>query len=73
MDLFAPNAEDQVNQLLQKTALERLVDYQRGGNQVLGVYNDKRHPTEVPDRFKYMVSYSRALPKYLPDFYPYRG
>jgi hypothetical protein len=41
------------------------------GNQVLGVYNDKRNPTEVPEQFEYMLSYSKALPKYLPDFYNY--
>jgi hypothetical protein len=71
VDLSGPDAEEQVDQLLQKTVLERLVAYQRQGNQVLGVYNDKRNPTEVPEQFKYMLSYSKALPKYLPDFYGY--
>jgi hypothetical protein len=71
VDLSAPDAEERVNQLLQKTVLQRLVAYQRGGNQVLGVYNDKKNPTEVPEQFKYLLSYSRALPKYLPDFYNY--
>jgi hypothetical protein len=71
VDLSAPDAEEQVDRLLQKTVLERLVAYQRQGNQALGVYNDKRNPTEVPEQFKYMLSYSTALPKYLPDFYGY--
>ena len=71
VDLSAPNAEEQVDQLLQKTVLERLVAYQREGNQVLGAYNDKRNPTVVPEQFKYMLSYSRALPKYLPDLHNY--
>jgi len=71
VDLSAPDAEDQVNQLLQKTVIERLVAYQQEGNQVLGVYNDKRNPTEVPEQFQYMLSYSKALPRYLPDFYNY--
>ena len=71
VDLSASDAEEQVDQLLQKTVLERLVAYQRAGNQALGVYNDKYNPTEVPEQFKYMVSYSKALPKYLPDFYNY--
>jgi hypothetical protein len=71
VDLSAPDAQEKVNQLLQKTVLERLVAYQRAGNQVLGVYNDKHNPTEVPKQFKYMLSYSKALPKYLPDFYNY--
>jgi len=71
IDLSAPGAEEKVNQHLQNAVLERLVAYQRAGNQVLGVYNDKKNPTEVPEQFKYMLSYSRALPKYLPDFYNY--
>jgi hypothetical protein len=71
VDFSAPDAEEKVNQLLQKTALERLVAYQRAGNEALGVYNDKRNPTEVPEQFKYMLSYAKALPRYLPDFYNY--
>jgi hypothetical protein len=71
VDLSAPDAEQKVTELLQKTVLERLVAYQRAGNQVLGVYNDKRNPTEVPEQFKYMLSYSKALPEYLPEFYNY--
>ena len=71
VDLSAPDAEQKVNELLQKTVLERLIAYQRAGNQVLGVYNDKRNPTEVPEQFKYMLTYSKALPKYLPEFYNY--
>ncbi len=67
----APDAEQQVNQLLQKTVLQRLLAYQREGNPALGVYNDKREPTEVPRQFAYMLSYSKALPERLPDFYHY--
>jgi len=71
VDLSAPDAGQKVDELLQKTVLERLAAYQRAGNQVLGVYNDKRNPTEVPEQFRYMLSYSKALPKYLPEFYNY--
>ena len=71
IDFSAPDAEEQADRHLQKTVLERLIAYQRDGNQILGVYNDKRHPAEVPEQFKYMLSYSRALPEYLPDFYTY--
>lgn len=67
----AADVDEQVNQLLQKTALERLLTYQREGDQVLGVYNDKRDATEVPKEFAYMLSYSSALPERLPDFYRY--
>jgi hypothetical protein len=71
IDLSAPDAEAQVNRLLQQTVLERLTAYQREGNQALGEYNDKRHPTIVPEQFKYMLSYSKALPRYFPDFDSY--
>jgi len=67
----APDAAHQVNQLLQKTALQRLIAYQRGGNKILGQYNDRSHPTEVAEQFKYMISYSKVLPTYLPGFYNY--
>jgi hypothetical protein len=71
IDWSAPDASEQVNRHLQKTALERLLEYQKQGNQTLGVYNDKHDPTEVPQQFAYMLSYSRALPENLPDFYQY--
>ena len=71
IDVSAPDAEEQVNRLLQQTVLARLLAYQRAGNQVLGVYNDKHNPTLVPEQFKYMLSYSKALPRYFPDFFNY--
>jgi hypothetical protein len=71
IDWSAPDASDQVNRHLQKTALQRLLEYQQKGNQALGEYNDKRDPTEVPQQFAYMLSYSKALPENLPDFYHY--
>src|SRR5262249_1673887 len=49
----------------------RLIAYQHSGNEALGVYNDKRDPTEVSKQFAYMLSYSKALPEQLPDFYHY--
>jgi hypothetical protein len=71
IDWSAADVDEQVNQSLQKAALQRLLAYQREGNQVLGVYNDKRDPTEVPKQFAYMLSYSKALPERLPGFYHY--
>jgi hypothetical protein len=67
----APDVKDHVNQQLRKTALQRLLEYQRDGNESLGVYNDKHNPTQVPQQFAYMISYSKALPEQLPDFYHY--
>ncbi len=71
IDWSVPDVDDQVNQLVHKRALERLLAYQRQGNDALGVYNDKHDPTEVADQFAYMLSYDKALPVYLPDFYHY--
>src|SRR6185295_6336004 len=56
----ATDANEQVNQLLQTTALQRLLTYQREGNQALGTYSDKRDPIEVPVQFAYMLSYAKA-------------
>jgi hypothetical protein len=66
-----PDTSEQVNQRLQAMAVQRLLDYQRQGNQALGVYNDKPNPTEVLRQFAYMLSYAKALPERLPDFYRY--
>ena len=71
IDWSAPDVNEQVNRLLQKTALERLLAYQKDGNQVLGIYNDKHDPTVVPQQFAYMLTYTKALPAHLPDFYTY--
>jgi len=71
VDWSASDADEKVNQLLQKTALKFLLAYQKEGNQALGNYNDKRDPTEVPKQFAYMLSYTKALPARLPDFYNY--
>jgi hypothetical protein len=71
VDQSAPEAEERVNRTLQTTALDRLIAYQREGNEVLGSYNDKRDSTDVARQFAYMLSYSKALPRYLPDLYNY--
>jgi hypothetical protein len=71
IDWSAPDVNDQVNQLLHRTALALLRAYQREGNEALGVYNDKRDPTAVPEQFEYLLSYDNALAKHEPDFYHY--
>lgn len=71
IDWTAPDLYEQVNRLLQKTALERLLAYQEEGNQALGIYNDKHDPTVVPQQFAYMLTYTKVLPAHLPDFYTY--
>jgi hypothetical protein len=67
----ATDANEQVNRVLRRTILQRLLAYQREGNQALGIYNDKRHPFDVPEQFVYMLSYDAALPEHLPNFYKY--
>jgi hypothetical protein len=67
----SPAVNDEVNQYLKKTALERITEYQREGNKALGIYNDKRDPTEVSKAFAFMLSYNKVLPERLPEFYNY--
>lgn len=67
----APDAREKADQALQSGVLERLQGYQREGNAALGVYNDKENPVNVAEHFRRLASFSRLLPKYLPDFYKY--
>jgi hypothetical protein len=71
IDWAAQDARDKADQALQSRVLERLQGYQREGNAALGVYNDKENPVNVAERFRQLASFSRLLPKYLPDFYKY--
>ena len=67
----ADDIDEQANQFLRRTALQRLLAYQRDGNEALEVYNDKHDPIEVCRQFAFMLSYNKAFPQYLPDFYQY--
>ena len=71
IDWSAPNVSQQVDQFMRNKALHLLLAYQREGNRALGVYNDKRDLAEVAQQFAYMLSYTKALPEQLPDFYNY--
>jgi len=71
IDWSASDVNAQVNELSRKTALQFLLAYQQDGNQVFGIYNDKRKPTEVAQQFTYMLSYYNALMERLPEFYQY--
>ena len=71
VDLSAPDAEEKVNQYVHGVVIQRLLDYQKEGNQALGVYNDKKNATKVQEQFEYMLSYSQILPKIIPEFYKY--
>lgn len=67
----APDLEKQATELLHQQAIKRLRAYQHEGNQALGVYQGKEHPTVVAEKFEYMLSDARVLPAYLPDFHHY--
>jgi hypothetical protein len=67
----SPDIDQQVDQFLQRKALNLLKNYQKEGNHALGIYNDKPEPVPIAQEFAYMLSYSRALPAQLPDFYSY--
>ncbi len=62
---------DQVNQLVRASVLKHLLAYQSGGDAFLETYNDKSTPTNVSADFVYLLSFSKALPQYLPDFSSY--
>jgi hypothetical protein len=71
VDWSANDVADQVNSLVQKSALEALIAYQQAGNNALGTYRDKRNPTRVSEQFQQLVSQIRSLPVYLPEFKDY--
>ncbi|HTV58800.1 MAG TPA: hypothetical protein VMJ93_07995 [Verrucomicrobiae bacterium] len=67
VDWSAPDVAGQVNRIGQQMALEALRQYIQGGNQALGTYRDKKHPTAVAEAFASLLSRSKALPVYLPE------
>ena len=49
----APNVDEEVNHLVQKLALSRLLEYQKEGNRIFEpVYNDNGQQVNVGDQFK---------------------
>jgi hypothetical protein len=67
----SPDAADQVNRLAKKMTIEAITRYQQGGNEALGTYRDKAHPSIVTDIFRSLLSRSKALPVYLPELNSY--
>lgn len=66
-----PQVTDEVNQLLQKTALQRLLAYQSTGDLALGTYNDQPNPTQVGRQFAFILSYNKTPQQQFPSFYNY--
>jgi hypothetical protein len=71
VDWSAADKAEQVNRLARQMALEALSKYMQGGNSALGTYRDKSHPTEVAETFQSLLSWSKALPVYLPELQNY--
>ena len=71
IDWSAADVARQVNNLAKKMALEALLAYQRGGNQALGTYRDKKSPAQVSEQFRALLSRSTILPEELPAVYSY--
>jgi hypothetical protein len=71
VDWSSADPSQQVNPLLRKAALDLVRRYHRDGNPALGVFHDKRNPTDVAQQFAYMLSYAKALPEQLPEFHRY--
>jgi len=67
IDWSAPDVALRVNTILQTTALEALLAYQRGGNAALGTYRDQSAPAEIGKQFVTLVGRFETLPVYLPD------
>ncbi len=67
----SPEASVDVNQLLQKSALQRLLAYQSNGDRALGIYDDQSDPTQAGQQFALILSYDKTLQRQLPGFYNY--
>lgn len=67
----SPQAGDEVNQLLQKTALQGLLAYQSAGDAALRTYNDQASATQVGQQFAFILGYDKTLQQQIPGFYNY--
>jgi hypothetical protein len=66
-----PDVAMQVNTLARSRVLDLIREYQRGGNDALGVYRDKEHPARVAKQFETMISRAAALPEVVPQLRQY--
>lgn len=71
IDWSSPNATADVTELLRRRAYEYTVEYQRGGNQALAVYQDKDDPTFVAKELEELLANTPFLPTYLPALHRY--
>ncbi len=71
VDWSGPNVATQVNDRLQKIALEYLRRYQEDGNSALGTYRDQEHPFDARAHLQSWLGRSQALPVYFPELSRY--
>lgn len=67
----AADPATQVDGLARGMVVDLLREYQRGGNEALGTYRDKKHPARVAEQFETLVGRSAALPDALPELRRY--
>jgi hypothetical protein len=71
IDWSSADPVGEVNDLAKKMALEALLAYQKGGNEALGTYRDKKIPAQVSEQFRSLLSRSTVLPQELPALRSY--
>lgn len=71
VDWSVPNAFENVSKMLRRRAYEYMAEYDRGGNQALAVYRDKKRPTFVAQEFEGLLENTPALPLFFPELHRY--
>jgi len=71
LDWSGPNLATQVNDRVQRMALDVLMRYQKDGNRVLPTYYDKDTLFDVDAQLQSVLVRSEALPVYLPELSRY--
>jgi hypothetical protein len=71
IDWSGADPTNQANVLAREMILRELSAYQQGGNAALGIYRDKKNPTQVSEQFQAILARSKALPEKLPTLNSY--
>ena len=71
VDWSRPDAAEQANALARPMVLQLLQAYQKGGNEALGEYRDKKQPARIAEQFETMIGRASALPDVLPELRRY--
>jgi len=71
IDFSRPDAVEQASALGRSMVLQMVRAYQHGGDDALGTYRDKQHPSRIADQFRRMIGRASALPDVLPELRRY--